>query len=1044
MKKNNIFSLCLFILSIVVGIMTVGTHHVIAATTGKISGIVTVDGTEQPLANAKVTILGTSTTTTTNDSGYYVITNISPAGYDVIVELAGYRSKTVQATKVFAGLTTTINFALEPSEVVELEGITVTAARPLIKKDVTQTTRIIEADEIESMPRDTVNGILQTQAGVAVRNASGSVHVRGGRSMEIKYLIDGIPVNDPMFSGLGLQISTNAIEQMEVITGGFNAEHGDAQSGIINLITKAGTHKFKGRFRYRVGQWGEHHGDPIYGPWFDPDNDFQPVALEPFRGIFIGKPYDYQTPYRGDSVTVEELANREGDEQVIFTEILPGVYADRTKNPEQPVIDPETGEEMVDEATGEVIMERQPFKDADGTIIDYENKKVILFDGYIVDLEQYSELFNATKDYNLSPSHIGEFALSGPIMGNQLTFSFASQFRRDESYLPNDDSGGYTLQGKLKYEVTPDIKLLASGLYDEREVNYYGGSLRFVPNAIEVGNRDGRSLSLQLSHNINSGTFYTLTYGQFRRSSMSHQPDKLWDPLNRTFKENAWDPEIEIDPDIAEQYPDKQTAIFMQNQREGRIRNPAQQAYNDTTYDVAGDNNFWTTRNSTTTIFKGDFTSQVTENHQVQTGIEISSNHLYNLGTTNYGSSNLYVEYYDVIPTSISLYAQDKMEYEGMIVNIGLRYDRYTPDGGSPKDPFNPLVLNEDGTFLYTNSEGAEADLLLSEPHVQHYISELKGSFDTLPEVGLPIINKYEKASTKQMIAPRLGISFPITDRAKFHFTYGHYYQMPPADDLYENLNFDMRGAIRRRGNPDLEPEKTIAYEVGIIQQFTDDLTVDITGFTKDIDNLVSSVHVDITNDYSYFINDIYGRVQGFELTIRKWRTGNSPVSGMLSYTYSVAKGKGSSRNLGYLTYYRQQPEVTESHPLSWDQRHIVSATLDIQLPFSSAVNFVGRYASGLPYTPNPRAPIKPAINSKRYPATYNVDALVSKRSRIGGITYTFFADIRNIFNTQNLNNILDAVTYDRYGIPLTAQKHTSPASWSSPRLVMVGVSLDF
>ncbi len=1044
MKKNNIFSLCVFILSIVVGIMTVGTHHVIAATTGKISGIVTVEGTEQPLANAKVTILGTSTTTTTNDSGYYVITNISPAGYDVIVELTGYRSKTVQATKVFAGLTTTINFALEPSEVVELEGITVTAAKPLIKKDVTQTTRIIESDEIESMPRDTVNGILQTQAGVAVRNASGSVHIRGGRSMEIKYLIDGIPVNDPMFSGLGLQISTNAIEQMEVITGGFNAEHGDAQSGIINLITKAGTHKFKGRFRYRVGQWGEHHGDPIYGPWFDPDNDFQPVALEPFRGIFIGKPYDYQTPYRGDSVTVEELANREGDEQVIFTEILPGVYADRTENPLQPVIDPETGEEMVDEATGKVIMERQPFKDADGTIIDYENKKVILFDGYIVDLEQYSELFNATKDYNLSPSHIGEFALSGPIMGNQLTFSFASQFRRDESYLPNDDSGGYTLQGKLKYEVTPDIKLHASGLYDEREVNYYGGSLRFVPNAIEVGNRDGRSLSVQLSHNINSGTFYTLTYGQFRRSSMSHQPDKLWDPLNRSFKENAWDPEIEIDPDIAEQYPDKQTAIFMQNQREERIRNPAQQAYNDTTYDVAGDNNFWTTRNSTTTIFKGDFTSQVTENHQVQTGIEISSNHLYNLGTTNYGSSNLYVEYYDVIPTSISLYAQDKMEYEGMIVNIGLRYDRYTPDGGSPKDPFNPLVLNEDGTFLYTNSEGAEADLLLSEPHVQHYISELKGSFDSLPEVGLPIINKWEKASTKQMIAPRLGISFPITDRAKFHFTYGHYYQMPPADDLYENLNFDMRGAIRRRGNPDLEPEKTIAYEVGIIQQFTDDLTVDITGFTKDIDNLVSSVHVDITNDYSYFINDIYGRVQGFELTIRKWRTGNSPVSGMLSYTYSVAKGKGSSRNLGYLTYYRQQPEVTESHPLSWDQRHIVSATLDIQLPFSSAVNFVGRYASGLPYTPNPRAPIKPAINSKRYPATYNVDALVSKRSRISGITYTFFADIRNIFNTQNLNNILDAVTYDRYGIPLTAQKHTSPASWSSPRLVMVGVSLDF
>ena len=241
-----------------------------------------------------------------------------------------------------------------------------------------------------------------------------------------------------------------------------------------------------------------------------------------------------------------------------------------------------------------------------------------------------------------------------------------------------------------------------------------------------------------------------------------------------------------------------------------------------------------------------------------------------------------------------------------------------------------------------------------------------------------------------------------------------------------------------------LNQRKTIAYEVGIVQQFTDDLTIDITGFTKDIDNLVNSVFVGISNEYSYFINDIYGRIQGIELAIRKWRTGNSPVSGMLSYTYSVAKGKGSSRALGYLTAYRSQPEVTESHPLNWDQRHIVSAFLDIQLPFTSAVNFVGRYASGLPYTPNPRAPIKPAINSKRYPATYNVDALISKRSKFGGLTYTFFADIRNIFNTKNLYNLLDPVTYDRYGIPLTAQKHTSPASWSSPRLVMVGVSLNF
>ena len=524
----------------------------------------------------------------------------------------------------------------------------------------------------------------------------------------------------------------------------------------------------------------------------------------------------------------------------------------------------------------------------------------------------------------------------------------------------------------MKFEVTPSIKLTASGLFDQRESNSYGGSLRFWPSAIPVSTRDARSLSVQLSHNINSGTFYTLTLGQFRRFVESHQPDKVWDPLEKTFDENAWDPEKSFD----------------QNQEEGRIRNPPQQAYNDTTYFIAGDNNSWTTRDATTSILRGNFASQVTANHLIQTGVEFLGYDLYNLGATNYGSSNLYMEFYDVQPQSLSVYVQDKMEYEGMIVNAGLRYDLYNPDGISPADPLDPLELNDDGTIKLDKSTY---------------------------KVGLPIIKDPVQASTKHMVSPRLGISYPITDRSKLHFTYGHYYQIPRGDDLYENLSFDMRGAIRRRGNPDLNPEKTIAYEVGIVQQFTDDLTIDLTGFTKDIDRLVNSVHVDITNDYSYFLNDefngvthgIYGRVQGFELTVRKWRTEGNRVSGMLSYTYSVAKGKGSSRNLGYLTYYRQQPDVTESHPLAWDQRHIFSGTLDIQLPFDSAVNLIGRYGSGLPYTPNPRAPIKPDINSKRYPSTYNVDALISKRSRIGGLTYTLFVDIRNVFNTKKSGRYL-------------------------------------
>ena len=96
-----------FLLIAVVLLTTVVNFYASAAITGKISGVITAEATNEPLANVAVTIVGTSTTATTNDAGYYVMTNIRPGGYDVKVELTGYTSETVEGAKVLAGLTTT-------------------------------------------------------------------------------------------------------------------------------------------------------------------------------------------------------------------------------------------------------------------------------------------------------------------------------------------------------------------------------------------------------------------------------------------------------------------------------------------------------------------------------------------------------------------------------------------------------------------------------------------------------------------------------------------------------------------------------------------------------------------------------------------------------------------------------------------------------------------------------------------------------------------------------------------------------------------------
>ncbi|MCY4567231.1 MAG: carboxypeptidase-like regulatory domain-containing protein, partial [Candidatus Poribacteria bacterium] len=155
-RKLASFTKVAFSLLVAVCMAVAVNFDVSAAITGKVSGVITAEATNAPLADVTVTLVGTSTTTTTNDAGYYVMTNIPPRNYDVKVEITGYAAETVAETKVLAGLTTTLDFTLK-SAAVQLEGITVTAVKPLIKKDVTQSTRIIESDDIEAMPRDTVN-----------------------------------------------------------------------------------------------------------------------------------------------------------------------------------------------------------------------------------------------------------------------------------------------------------------------------------------------------------------------------------------------------------------------------------------------------------------------------------------------------------------------------------------------------------------------------------------------------------------------------------------------------------------------------------------------------------------------------------------------------------------------------------------------------------------------------------------------------------------------------------------------------------------------
>ncbi|MDI6840407.1 MAG: TonB-dependent receptor [bacterium] len=231
------------------------TSLTFAGVTGKIAGRVTDATMGSPLPGVNVVIEGTTMGAATDIDGYYYILNVPVGTYSVKATMIGYEPVTKTDVKSIMDLTTTLDFELKPT-VIKVEGVTVTAKRPMVLKDATATTHVITTEEIERQPVHDYQAVVSQQAGVlssagGASGATGGIHIRGGRSGEVIYMVDGMSIQDPVLGRAGANINMNAIQEVMVLTGGFNAEYGEAMSGVVNLVTKEGV-KSEGMTRYRT------------------------------------------------------------------------------------------------------------------------------------------------------------------------------------------------------------------------------------------------------------------------------------------------------------------------------------------------------------------------------------------------------------------------------------------------------------------------------------------------------------------------------------------------------------------------------------------------------------------------------------------------------------------------------------------------------------------------------------------------------------------------------------------------------------------------
>lgn len=251
--------------------------------TGKIGGIVLDKNRGNPLAGVNVIIKNAPLGAASDLNGEYYILNIPPGIYQLECAYVGYQTYIIDNVQVQSDQTTILNFELAEQTMELDEAIIVTAERPLIQKDLTSSKRVTTTEEIKALPVESYAGIMLTQAGIN-QGADGAIHIRGGRSTEIAYLVNGVSVANPFSTnGIANSVATNAIQEMTVVSGAFNAEYGNAMSGIVNFTTKDGSPDFKTFISFYTGDYFSSHDDIFVNI-----DDINVLANHNYEGTFSG------------------------------------------------------------------------------------------------------------------------------------------------------------------------------------------------------------------------------------------------------------------------------------------------------------------------------------------------------------------------------------------------------------------------------------------------------------------------------------------------------------------------------------------------------------------------------------------------------------------------------------------------------------------------------------------------------------------------------------------------------------------------------------
>ncbi|MBC8322868.1 MAG: TonB-dependent receptor [Candidatus Marinimicrobia bacterium] len=977
----------------------------IAGTTGKLVGRVSSKVTGEPLIGANVILEGTGIGTATDLEGRYFILQIPPGEYDVRYTMIGYQDVITRDVRIRVDLTTTINTALDEG-VIGMDAVEVTADRPMVQVDVTYSQSNINSDEIDMLPVEEFEDVIALQAGVV--QSGGDMHVRGGRGGEIAYMIDGITVTDPFNAGMAVEIENNAIQELQFISGTFNAEYGSAMSGIINIVTKDGDfNKYNGNISVNGGS--------------------------------------YFT--KGQMMEVD-LLNPQGS-----------LREDSTMNlfPHLNMIEPNTISDFQGNFSGPILP---------GKISVFASGRFKRNRGYLFGQRLFvpeSHVWNPqTNDYDLMTNADDTTGGYWDRVGGSPPDSQLVRMNWSEQ------SSG---QIKFSWRITPWIKLAYNFMGSRTAYQDYSKTYLWNPDGRSNNFTKQTSHTLRLDYSLNASTYFNAMFSQSIKNFKSHLSD---DP-NHTLIQYTLNDTLYSGIFI---YPNgtvvDTTIVGVINFADTSVYNvdPAVGNYTPgNNYEVGGESMGYYNRTSVINTFKIEGTSQLNRFHHVKAGLEYRQ--------TNIELQDViillagFTDNYPIIPDrdgvnhdsygengrnpfEYGAYLQDKIEFDDMVVNIGLRWDLFDPDWKTVNDGSDPNIINP--VKPMNQFFDLDGDTAISEWEMT--FANRKDEEDRLVSnaFGEPW---YKKVKAKKQISPRFALAFPITDTGFLHFSYGHFFQMPNYSYLFSNPEFEVipgSGAGTTMGNADMKPERTTQYEIGFSQQVGSDIGIEVTGYYKDIRNLNSTKIINsfIGGDrYGLFVNRDHANSKGITLSLSKRPTGT--VSGNIDYTFSIAEGVASDPDAAFLDEQSNVEPEKILVPLDWDQRHTLNMSLTYHPVKNSGISIIYNFGSGLPYTAEFAGVRTSFENNARKPSTMNVDMRSFYNFNISGIRIALHLNVYNLFDIRNELSVYSDTGRTTYtllpgytpqisgpGYNTLDQYLMSPASFSSPRQIKFGMSVGF